>query len=82
MNRVKASLTTGIAALLAALPAGPLVADDLTEPVYAIDDAELDFKEQTHLEFMCEEEKLARDVYITPGSLQTDSRIFGNIDDS
>ena len=32
MNRVKASLTTGIAALLAALLAGPIVADDVTEP--------------------------------------------------
>ena len=82
MNRVKASLTTGIAALLAALLAGPLVADDVTEPVYVTDDAELDFNEQTHLEFMCEEEKLARDVYITLGSLHTDSPVFGNIDDS
>jgi hypothetical protein len=42
----------------------------------------LDFNEQTHLEFMCEEEKLARDVYITLGSVHPDSRIFGKIDDS
>ena len=62
MIRVKASLTTGIAALLAALLAGPIVADDVTEPVYVTDDAELDFNEQTHLDFMSEEEKLERDV--------------------
>ena len=42
----------------------------------------LDFNEQTHLEFMCEEEKLARDVYITLGTRYPDSRIFGQIDDS
>ena len=42
----------------------------------------LDFNEQTHLEFMCEEEKLARDVYITLGTKYPNSRVFGNIDDS
>ena len=42
----------------------------------------LDFNEQTHLEFMREEEKLARDVYLTLSSLYPDSRVFGNIDDS
>ena len=43
---------------------------------------ELDFNEQTHLEFMCEEEKLARDVYITLGAKHPEARVFGNIDDS
>ena len=42
----------------------------------------MDFNEQTHLEFMCEEEKLARDVYITLGSKYPNSRVFGNIDAS
>ena len=42
----------------------------------------LDFNEQTHLEFMCEEEKLARDVYITLGSKYPQAKIFGKIDDS
>jgi hypothetical protein len=42
----------------------------------------LDFNEQTHLEFMCEEEKLARDVYITLGTKYPSSTVFGNIDDS
>ena len=43
---------------------------------------ELDFNVQTHLEFMCEEEKLARDVYITLGAKHPEARVFGNIDDS
>lgn len=82
MNRDMASLSAGIVVLLAALLADPLVARNVTEPVYTSDSPELDFNEQTHLEFMCEEEKLARDVYITLGSLHPDSRVFGNIDDS
>jgi hypothetical protein len=42
----------------------------------------LDYNEQTHLVFMREEEKLARDVYITLGTMYPDSTIFGKIDDS
>lgn len=42
----------------------------------------LDFNEQTHLVFMCEEEKLARDVYITLGTQYPGAKVFGNIDDS
>ena len=42
----------------------------------------LDFNEETHLVFMREEEKLARDVYIFLGSMYPDSKTFGNIDDS
>ena len=42
----------------------------------------LDFNEKTHLMFMREEEKLARDVYLTLGTLYPDAVIFGNIDDS
>lgn len=42
----------------------------------------LDFNEQTHLEFMREEEKLARDVYITLGIQYPQLKVFGNIDDS
>jgi len=44
--------------------------------------ATLDYNEQTHLVFMREEEKLARDVYIVLGTLYPDSTVFGNIDDS
>lgn len=42
----------------------------------------LDFNEATHLAFMREEEKLARDVYTKLGMLYPDSIVFGNIDDS
>jgi hypothetical protein len=46
------------------------------------DTTELDFNEATHLAFMREEEKLARDVYTKLGMLYPDSIVFGNIDDS
>ena len=39
----------------------------------------LDSAEATHLVFMREEEKLARDVYMTLSSLYPDSRVFVNI---
>ncbi len=42
----------------------------------------IDFNEATHLEFMREEEKLARDVYTKLGMLYPDSVVFGKIDDS
>ena len=42
----------------------------------------LDYNEQTHLEFMREEEKLARDVYMELGAMYPKHRIFGKIDDS
>ncbi len=44
--------------------------------------ADLDFNEATHLAFMREEEKLARDVYIKLGMLYPESVTFGRIDDS
>ena len=42
----------------------------------------LDYNEQTHLAFMREEEKLARDVYIKLGDMYPEHPIFGKIDDS
>lgn len=42
----------------------------------------LDVNEQTHLIYMREEEKLARDVYLKLGEMYPNSRIFGKIDDS
>jgi hypothetical protein len=42
----------------------------------------LDYNETTHLVFMREEEKLARDVYITLGSMYPEARVFQNIQDS
>lgn len=44
--------------------------------------AELDFNEASHLAFMREEEKLARDVYTKLGMLYPESAVFGRIDDS
>jgi hypothetical protein len=48
----------------------------------SLDATEVDFNEATHLAFMREEEKLARDVYTKLGMLYPDSIVFGNIDDS
>ena len=42
----------------------------------------LDLNEQIHLEYMREEEKLARDVYIALGARYPGMKIFGNIDDA
>lgn len=53
-----------------------------TDDVSTADDGVLDYNELTHLIFMREEEKLARDVYTKLGSMYPDSVIFGNIDDS
>ncbi len=41
----------------------------------------LDIGEETHLIFMREEEKLARDVYMTLSSIYPDNPIFSNIAD-
>ncbi len=42
----------------------------------------VDFNEETHMVFMREEEKLARDVYITLGDLYPETIVFSNIDDA
>ena len=70
--------TAGLMALIIGFAAHLQSAED---PV-ATTSATLDFNEITHLEFMCEEEKLARDVYITLGMKYPNSTVFGNIDDS
>jgi len=44
--------------------------------------AALDMNELTHLIFIREEEKLARDVYLKLGEMYPNTKIFGNIDDS
>jgi len=54
-----------------------------TDTQVSIDaESSLDANEQTHLMFMREEEKLARDVYIKLGIMYPNSRVFGIIDDS
>ena len=42
----------------------------------------VDFNEETHMVFMREEEKLARDVYITLGNMYPGAIVFSNIDDA
>lgn len=51
-------------------------------PAAAAPAATLDAGEETHLVFMREEEKLARDVYLTLGDLYPSLTVFDKIDDS
>ena len=78
----KRQILITIAAFIVALSVNPVSADNKSGENIGDGKSALDFNEQTHLEFMCEEEKLARDVYITLGSKYPNSRVFGNIDDS
>lgn len=78
----KEQILVAIAALIVTLSVNPVSAGKISESTIDNAGTALDFNEQTHLEFMCEEEKLARDVYITLGSEYPKSRVFGNIDDS
>lgn len=72
----------GFSVLGILLTANSAVAADGKGKSSSLGSQELDFNEQTHLEFMCEEEKLARDVYITLGTHYPDSIVFGMIDGS
>jgi len=78
MNILNKSVVVALSALFFALSMNPAIAGKNSGK----DKSTLDFNEQTHLEFMCEEEKLARDVYITLGSKYPAYTVFGNIDDS
>ena len=62
--------------------AGGVMATGAESSSIETDDVALDYNEKMHLMFMREEEKLARDVYQTLGTMYPDSVIFGNIDDS
>ena len=84
MNSLIRSITIGLATLFIALSFNPVLADKNNNKSgggNAITPT-LDFNEQTHLEFMCQEEKLARDVYITLGAQYPEYSVFGNIDNS
>ena len=84
MNNLNRSITIGLATLFIALSFNPVLADKNNKKSgggNAINPT-LDFNEQTHLEFMCQEEKLARDVYITLGAQYPEYSVFGNIDNS
>ncbi|MGD8803311.1 MAG: DUF2202 domain-containing protein, partial [Gammaproteobacteria bacterium] len=82
MGNLNKSIIAGFSALTIVLSICPASATDAVNPANSDDTATLDFNEKTHLIFMCEEEKLARDVYITLGTRYPDSAIFGRIDDS
>lgn len=73
----KTLISAGVSALLM-LAANTSIATDAA----LAKDATLDFNEISHLEFMSEEEKLARDVYISMGMKHPTSTVFGKIDNS
>jgi len=84
MKNLNKSITIGLTTLFIALSFNPVLADKNNKKSgggNAINST-LDFNEQTHLEFMCQEEKLARDVYITLGLQYPEYSVFGNIDNS
>ncbi len=62
--------------------ARPATVDSLKRADTQQAQAALDFNEETHLVFMREEEKLARDVYVSMGLRYPDSVVFGQVDDS
>ena len=75
-------LLNGFVSLAIFAGAGGALAEGEQSMSVDTDSAALDYNEQIHLNFMREEEKLARDVYQTLGTMYPDSAIFGNIDDS
>ena len=79
LNKV---LLNGVVSLAIFACAGNVMATGAESSPVETDDATLDYNERMHLMFMREEEKLARDVYQTLGTMYPDSVIFGNIDDS
>ena len=79
LNKV---LLNGLISLAFIAGFGAAFASNMESISATSDDTGLDYNEKTHLYFMREEEKLARDVYQTLGTMYPDSAIFGNIDDS
>jgi hypothetical protein len=79
LNKV---LLNGVIGLAIFAGTGSLLAAGARSSSAETDEAALDYNEKMHLMFMREEEKLARDVYLTLGTMYPDSAIFGNIDDS
>jgi hypothetical protein len=86
MKTFKRVVIDGLVGFIIALGAAMTMAMAITlagKAAYAsMDGIVLDYNEQTHLIFMREEEKLARDVYIKLSTMYPDHPIFGNIDDS
>lgn len=82
MNFLTKSIIVGFSALGIILNISPAIAEKNIGESDSTSSLTLSFNEQTHLEFMCEEEKLARDVYITLGTKYPEATVFGKIDDS
>ena len=82
MNVLNKVLVNGVVGLAIFAGAGSVIAKGGKSASVNTDDVLLDYNEQIHLTFMREEEKLARDVYLTLGTMYPDSVIFGKIDDS
>jgi hypothetical protein len=84
MNTLNKALVNGLVGLAIVAATGNAMAGGKKSVATSteLDGVVLDYNEQTHLVFMREEEKLARDVYLTLGTMYPDSVIFGNIDDS
>jgi len=84
MNTLNKALLNGLVGLAIVAATGNAMARGSESEATSteLDGVVLDYNEQTHLVFMREEEKLARDVYLTLGTMYPDSVIFGNIDDS
>ena len=81
MKRLNRLIVAGLSALSITMVANPALAEKNNKIVVSDSTVEstLDYNEQTHLEFMCQEEKLARDVYITLGMRYPEAIVFGNI---
>lgn len=82
MKHLNKAAVAGLSAMAIVLCGSPVIAEKAVKPISSGMEVTLDINEQTHLVFMCEEEKLARDVYITLGTKHPESTIFGRIDDS
>ena len=82
MNDVRQTFFFGIAAGALALSLSGGAAAGKPEVIDSDSSVTLDDNELTHLVFMREEEKLARDVYIVLGEMYPEAGIFGDIDDS
>jgi hypothetical protein len=84
MKRLNRLIVAGLSALSITMVANPALAEKNNKIVVSDSTVEstLDYNEQTHLEFMCQEEKLARDVYITLGMRYPEAIVFGNIIES
>lgn len=72
-------LVTSLSISVFSVQAGGKQGDRISRDV---SDSSLDINEETHLIFMREEEKLARDIYTSLSAIYPNATVFGNVDDS